>query len=319
MNQKNDIMPPRRTLMDYLYITARGFCMGAADVVPGVSGGTMAFILGIYDELLHAISAVNLSFIRNILTFKWRDAFAGFPWKFLLALGIGILAAVFTLAEGLSYVLHHHPEFVWAFFFGLVLASISLVRKRVKNWSPVLVVTALLVALGLFWLIGVAPVETPNTPVYLFFSGFLAICAMILPGISGAFILVLLGKYAFILDSIIKLDILMLAVFAAGCVAGLLSFVRILRRLLTSHHDMTISVLMGMMIGSLRKVWPWKDTLMTDESGYVQEALALPEAFTTDVAFSIGLMILGVLVIVAMNYQANRMAKKEHKMLEDIE
>lgn len=319
MTLTNDESRPNRTLKDYLSISVRGFCMGAADVVPGVSGGTMAFILGIYDELLQAISAVNLDFIRKILTLKWRDAFASFPWKFLLALGVGILGAIFTLAKGLSYALHYHPEYVWAFFFGLVLASISLVRKRVKKWSPMLVIIAALVALALYWLIGISPVETPNNPVFLFFSGFIAICAMILPGISGAFILVLLGKYAFILNAIISLDILNLTIFAAGCVAGLLSFVRILRRLLSTHHDMTITVLMGMMIGSLRKVWPWKDTLSADATGYVQEALALPSALTTEALIAIGLMLLGILVIAGLNIQSNRTENKENQLLNALD
>lgn len=301
-------------MLDYVWVSLRGFCMGAADVVPGVSGGTMAFILGIYDELLHAISAVNLDFIRKILTFKWRAAFSGFPWRFLLSLGIGILLAIFTLAEALSYALHNHPTLVWAFFFGLVLASITLVSKRVNRWTPLLMVVSVLVAGLVYWLIGVSPVETPNSPVFLFFSGFFAICAMILPGISGAFILVLLGKYGYILDAIIRFDIAMLAIFAAGCVVGLMSFVRILRRLLKHYHDPTVAVLMGMMLGSLRKVWPWKAIQQNQvgqlgESDHIQEILVFPATFTLEVGAAIGLAFLGVVMIMGMHYQANRMAK----------
>lgn len=304
-----------RTLPDYFWITVRGFCMGAADVVPGVSGGTMAFILGIYNELLDAVHAINLDFIRRVLTLKWRVAFAMIPWRFLLALGIGILLAIFTLAEGLSWALHHHPDLVWAFFFGLVLASILLVRKRVKRWSLPLALIMIAAAVFTFWLVGAAPVQTPDTPLFLFFSGFMAICAMILPGISGAYILVLLGKYQYVLDAVVQLDVLTLAIVAAGCVTGLLSFVRLLRWLLMRYHDLTIATLMGIMIGSLRKVWPWKTTPLdtmgsAGEGAPIHELLTLPAAFTIEVALAIGLALLGASVILAMDYMVNRKAKQ---------
>jgi putative membrane protein len=189
----------KRSLLDYFWISARGFAMGAADVVPGVSGGTMAFILGIYDELLDAIHAVDMNFIRRILTFKWKEAFAEFPWKFLLALALGIGTAVLTLANALHWALENKPVYIWAFFFGLIVASIITVRKRVGSWSMVNILAAAAATVGAYILVGLTPSETPHTPILLFLSGAVAICAMILPGISGAFILVLLGKYTYVL------------------------------------------------------------------------------------------------------------------------
>lgn len=296
-----------RSLKDYFWIAARGFCMGAADVVPGVSGGTMAFILGIYDELLNAIHAVNLEFIRRLLTLRWREAFAHFPWRFLLALGLGIGAAIFSLARGLRWMLEHHPSLVWAFFFGLVLASVIVVRKRVRRWTPMALALAALATVGAYVLVGLTPTQTPDTPWFLFLSGAVAICAMILPGISGAFILVLLGKYQYVLDAVVHFDVLTLALVAAGCVVGLLSFVRLLRWLLQHYHDPTVAVLAGFMLGSLRKVWPWKETLTGGaDSHFAQELNVLPSAFSPEVGLALALLLLGVGLVWGIEYLATR-------------
>lgn len=291
-----------RTLKDYLWLAARGFCMGAADVVPGVSGGTLAFILGIYEELLHAIHAANLTFIRRLLTLKWRAAFADFPWRFLLAVGLGIAAAIFTLAEGLSWALHTHPSLVWAFFFGLVLASAFMVRKRVARWSFPTVLAAILSAAGAYLLVGLAPAETPDAPWFLFLSGAVAICAMILPGISGAFILVLLGKYQAVLDAVVHLDFVTLFLVAAGAATGLVSFVRLLRWLLGHYHDLTIAALTGLMLGSLRKVWPWKTADVL--SG--RELNLLPASLTLEVGLALALAALGFTLVLVIEFLASR-------------
>jgi putative membrane protein len=304
-------MPPtleqttHRTLREYVGIAARGFCMGAADVVPGVSGGTMAFILGIYEELLHAIHSINLDFVRRLLGLRWREAFSYVPWRFLLALGLGIGAAIFTLAESISWALHHHPSLVWAFFFGLVLASIIIVRKRVRRWTPATILSAGLAAVGAFLLVGMAPAQTSDAPWFLFLSGALAICAMILPGISGAFILVLLGKYQDVLDAVVIGDVTTLAIVAGGCVVGLLSFARLLRWLFQHYHDVVVATLMGLMLGSLRKVWPWKETqtFTADPGGIAnvtQDINVLPTAITPEVGLIVGLMLLGVGLILGM-------------------
>lgn len=302
---------PARSLADYFWVTVRGFCMGAADVVPGVSGGTMAFILGIYDELLHAIHAVDINFIRRLITLRWREAFERLPWRFLLALGLGIGLAILTLAEALSWALHHHPAPVWAFFFGLVLASVAVVSRRVQRWRWHTYGLFALATVGAFVLVGLTPAQTPDAPWFLFLSGAIAICAMILPGISGAFILVLLGKYQYVLDALVRGDIVTLAIVAAGCAAGLLTFVRVLRWLLKRYGDSTVAVLAGFMLGSLRKVWPWKETVEMQLGGggealFVQEINIWPQALTPETALAVVLMVAGIGLVWGIEAIASR-------------
>jgi putative membrane protein len=295
-----------RTLRQYVGVAARGFCMGAADVVPGVSGGTMAFILGIYEELLHAIHTINLDFVRRLLSLRWREALAHIPWRFMLALGLGIGAAILALARSISWALEHHPSLVWAFFFGLVLASIVTVRKRVRRWTLPVILSAALAALGAYALVGLTPAKTPDAPWFLFLSGALAICAMILPGISGAFILVLLGKYHTVLDAVVTRDVVTLAIVAAGCVVGLLSFARLLRWLFQHYHDLVVAMLLGLMLGSLRKVWPWKETQTAlADSGGTENVLqgfnnVLPADLTPETLLAVSLMLLGFGLIIGM-------------------
>jgi putative membrane protein len=290
----------RQGLRDYFWVAARGFAMGAADVVPGVSGGTMAFILGIYEELIQAIHSVDLTFIRRILSLRFREAFAGVPWRFVLALVLGIATAILTLARLLSHVLHTYPVLVWAFFFGLVLASVVVVRKRVLRWTPGILLIAALAALGSYTLVGLVPVETPEEPWFLFLSGALAITAMILPGISGAFILVLLGKYHYVLNAVVNGDILTLLIVIAGAAVGLISFARVLRWLFQGYHDYTVSALTGLILGALRKVWPWK------LSEGIQELNVLPPAYDTEFISAVLLMLAGFALVLVLDYLAAR-------------
>jgi len=290
-----------RSFKDYLLISARGFCMGAADVVPGVSGGTMAFILGIYDELIGAIHSINGTFIRHVLGLRLREALAQVPWQFLLALMAGIVAAIFLLARPLKHALETHPSLVFAFFFGLVLASVLVVRKRVTRWTLTRIGLLGAAALGAFVLVGLAPTKTPNNPLVLFLSGVIAICAMILPGISGSFILVLLGKYEQVIGAVAQLDIVTLVIFAAGCVVGLLSFVRLLRWLLRHYHDATIAVLTGFMLGSLRRVWPWQD--FTADGTL---SLAWPAAINGEVILAAALVMIGVGLVLLLERLAEQ-------------
>ena len=298
-----------RTILDYFWIGARGFTMGAADVVPGVSGGTMAFILGIYDELLDSISAVDMSFIQRILTFKWREAFANFPWKFLLSIALGILIAILTLANALHWALENHPVYIWSFFFGLIIASILVVLRRVGKWSLLNIVAAVGAAVGAFVLVGLTPSETPHTPVLLFLSGAFAICAMILPGISGAFILVLLGKYAHVLAAVKSLDVTTVAIVGLGAVVGLLSFARLLRWMLHKNHDLVVAILTGFMFGSLRKVWPWKTFEPVNEA-FVLETNFIPSSFNGDVILAFTFMAGGILLVLVVEHFANRRQAK---------
>ncbi|MCL4275546.1 MAG: DUF368 domain-containing protein [Anaerolineales bacterium] len=302
----------KRTLLDYFWIGARGFAMGAADVVPGVSGGTMAFILGIYDELLDAIHSVDMNFIRRIFTLKWREAFDNFPWQFLLALALGIGTAILTLASALHWALENKPVYIWAFFFGLIVASIITVRKRVGTWSAVNILAALAATVGAYILVGLTPSETPHTPLLLFLSGAFAICAMILPGISGAFILVLLGKYAYVLAAVKNFDLVTIALVGAGAVIGLLAFVRLLRWMLNKNHDLVVSILTGFMIGSLRKVWPWKELEPISET-FIKETNFIPAAFNSEVFIAVLFMVAGIALVLVMEYFANRSPKTAGK------
>lgn len=301
-----------RTLLDHFWIAARGFAMGASDVVPGVSGGTMAFILGIYDELLESISAVDMTFIRRIVTFKWREAFESFPWKFLLAVALGIFTAILTMASMLHWALEEYPVYVWSFFFGLIVASILVVRKRIQNWSAINIGATIIAAVGAFVLVGLTPSETPHTPILLFLSGAFAICAMILPGISGAFILVLLGKYSYVLGAVKDLDLVTIGIVGVGAVVGLLSFVRLLRWMLRKNHDLVVAILAGFMLGSLRKVWPWK-TFETISETFVRETNFIPAAFSGEVMIAVLLMIVAVALIIVLESFANRKDTSEGK------
>jgi putative membrane protein len=250
-----------RSFSDYFVLSLKGVCMGASDVVPGVSGGTMAFILGIYEELIEAIKSFDLKSLQLLLACQFRRLLDHISWKFLLAVGIGILTAIFTLAHILSWLLQNRPVFIWSFFFGLILASVVTVSRRVQTWQ---LSTWLCLAggtIGSYFLVGLVPVSTPNAPWFLILCGAVAICAMILPGISGSFILLLLGKYQYVLEAVNQKDFLVLGLVAVGACGGIIAFSRLLGWLLKRYHDLMVAVLTGLMLGSLRKVWPWKETL----------------------------------------------------------
>lgn len=296
--------PPQRTFKDYAGLTLRGLFIGAADVVPGVSGGTMAFILGIYDELINAIRSA-VPFLQNLARRRWREAWQILPWRFLLAVGLGVALAIISLAGFLEWALEEHPDYVFALFFGLIVTSLFVVQKRVKQWGVGAVVGALVATVGAYILVGLTPAETPNELWFIFFSGAIAICAMILPGISGAFILLLLGKYQFMLTALRTLDLPVIVVFMAGAAVGIISFSSILRWLLDHHHDLTVAILLGFMLGSLRKVWPWKEYQVISPS-FSLEINIVPTAFTAEVGIALGLMALGILLIVGIELYAMR-------------
>lgn len=284
--------------------------MGSADVVPGVSGGTMAFILGIYEELIDSIRAmVNLTAIKLLLQFKIKAALDILPWKFLAAIGLGILLAIFSLAKFLEWMLINQPVLLWSFFFGLVLASIVTVSKRVKSWGPVTLISALIGAVMAYIIVGLVPLETPNAPWFLFLSGALAICAMILPGISGSFILVLLGKYQYVLSAVNNRDFVTLFLVAAGAGVGIVTFAQILGWLFKRYHDITVAVLIGLMLGSLRKIWPWKETVdfildRHNEPIPIEQINVFPTTWTGEVTFALVLVIIGFAVVFALDHYA---------------
>ncbi len=310
MNVKSDPMSPPtdqsepRSIRDCGVLFVKGFCMGAADVVPGVSGGTMALVLGIYEQLLQAIKSIDWQFVRLLAAFKVRRALGGVPLGFLVSLFAGILAAVFTLAKTLSWLLSNYPVGIWSFFFGLILASAFLVGRRIESWRTGTYAGLTLSAAAAFGLVGVVPLVTPDSWPFLFMCGAIAICAMVLPGISGSFILVLLGKYQTILDAVHQFDLTTLIVFSAGAGSGLVLFVRLLNWLLARYHTITLACLTGLMIGSLRKIWPWK-TVIT-EKGVHQAVNVFPQTFDLAFFVAVGLALAGILAVVALQWLASR-------------
>jgi putative membrane protein len=296
-----DVDPQKstRTFSDYIGVTIRGFCMGAADVVPGVSGGTIALLLGIYHELVDAINSIDGRFFRDVISFRWKAAFNDLPWKFLLALGIGIGTAILTLAQILRWVLINYPVLIWSFFFGLVAASVIVVMTRAGRITPKMGAFFAIAAIGAYVLLGLTPSQTPETAWFLFLSGAIAICAMILPGISGAFILVLLGKYEFVLNAVVTRDIVTILIVGMGAVVGILSFARLLKWLLNRYYNITIAILAGFMLGSLRVLWPWKETVDIEHGS---AANIFPAEFTAEVGGAIFLMVTAFVLVVLLEY-----------------
>ena len=242
-------------------IFLRGIAMGAADIVPGVSGGTVAFITGIYPRLLHSIRSFDLVALRLLLRGEFRALFQHVDAVFLAWLLAGIATSIFSLARVLGWVLQHYPEPLWSFFFGLILASAFMLLRQVPGWNGRRLL-ALLAGTLLALAIALAPrAEFLGGHPGVFLAGFIAICAMILPGISGSFILLLLGMYTAVLAAIRSLDLVFLGVFAVGAACGLLCFSRLLDWLLTRYRSATIATLTGFLFGSLAAVWPWKQTL----------------------------------------------------------
>lgn len=235
--------------------------MGAADVVPGVSGGTVAFITGIYEELLQSIRSINPSAIRLLFRQGVGPCWNYINGSFLLVLLLGILTSVVSLARIISYLLATHPLLVWSFFFGLIAASSVHMARQISEWRYTTVIALLAGALIAYAVGELKPSEISASLPMVFISGAIAICAMILPGISGSFILVLLGMYGHILSAVKELNLLLIMVFAGGCGVGLLSFSHILSWLFSRFHNLTLSLLTGFLIGSLNLVWPWKHTL----------------------------------------------------------
>jgi putative membrane protein len=302
----------KRKLIDYILLVFKGIAMGIADVIPGVSGGTIALITGIYEELVDSIKSIGSKSL--LLLFKKNGIsqfFQSINAKFIFSVVLGIIISFLTLSRLMQYLLNFYPIFVWSFFFGLIMASIWFVGKTVKKWNlPVYISFVVGIIIG-FWITIISPTETTNELWFIFLSGSIAICAMILPGISGSFILLLLGKYAYMMGALSSFNLPIIIVFLAGAVIGILLFSNVLSWLLHHFHNITISVLAGFMLGSLNKVWPWKISVQTfiDQNGIVKpliEKNVLPETFKYTnglepyTLWAILFALLGVIVIVLL-------------------
>lgn len=256
------------TVKDWPILALKGFLMGSADIVPGVSGGTMALITGIYERLLNAIKSVNTQSLKALLSLQFGKFFSVFHWKFLIGLFVGIMAAVvfFTKVVPLQVYMFTQPEIVYGLFFGLILGSIWILAKAIPLWSVYEIIALIIGAAVGFWIVNLVPAETPENPVFVFLSGMIAICAMILPGISGSYLLLMLRKYEYVLSRISELGtentvqaVIDLIPFGLGALAGIMLFSRFLSWLLAKFHNRTMALLIGFLLGSLYVIWPYQE------------------------------------------------------------
>lgn len=294
----------QRGLSDYLIITLKGLAMGAADAIPGISGGTIALISGLYEELITTISNIKPSLFKTL----FKDGLAAF-WKeangnFVVALLSGILISFISFMRLAKYLLENHPVLIWSFFFGLIVASIYFVGKQITKWNLSAII-ALIIGAAIAFYVSMLPVMASNDNVFfLLFAGAIAICAMILPGISGSFILIILGAYKSLSDAIHDIDINKLLIFTAGCIVGLLSFSHALKWLFKNYYNVTLALLTGFIFGSLNKVWPWRETItwFTNSDGVKEPLLeesVSPLSYSGDsqLLFASILMIIGFMSI----------------------
>ena len=324
-------MPEKRSPLQFALVTLKGLAMGAADVVPGVSGGTIAFIAGIYEELINTIDNLDLAFFKVWKKEGFKKAFQTYNLGFLVALFLGIGISILSLAKLISYLLKEHPLLIWAFFFGLIIASIVYIGNQITSWNFGVIIAAIIGIVVSYYITIAEPINSPSSYWFVFLSGFIAIIAMILPGISGSFILLLLGSYVVILgtvknfvDSLIHWDfdlfkdsIIKLGLFLLGCIVGLKVFSKALTYLFKHYQNLTLSLLTGFMVGALNKVWPWKDVLSyrIDSHGEkvpLLERSILPQNFEGDpqITMVIILAIIGFLTIFLLEKFAN--SKKNH-------
>jgi len=296
------------------YTILSGFCMGTADVVPGVSGGTMAVALGIYHQLLDAITSANRKALTTLLRFKLSETLGIVHWRFLgcLALGIGIGIGVMVKVVKLPAMVmasNPHRPLVYAVFFGMVLSSALVIGRQLERWSTARVLASVAGAAVGFGIVTLVPVATPEHPLFIFMCGAIAICAMLLPGISGSFILLILGKYAYVLGALSTLDLTVIVPFVLGCLTGLLAFSRLLKWLLDRWHDTVLAGLIGLLIGSLWRIWPYQhieEVMVRDKPRIIGATPFLPDVI--DIKLVIGL-VAGVLFVAGLEVYAAKRRK----------
>lgn len=313
-----------RSFKDYFLLFLKGIGMGSADVVPGVSGGTIAFITGIYEELLSSINSFDAKAFRLLFSFKIKEFWIKVNGSFLLPLVAGILLSAMTLAKIITFLLDKHPIQIWSFFFGLIIISSISVAKEINKWNFYTFISGLCGIAIAYVITMVTPSTTPNELWFVFISGAVAICAMILPGISGSFILLILGKYAYIMSALKNLDTTIIAVFASGCVIGLFTFSRLISWFLQKFHNYAIALLAGFMIGSLNKIWPWKKAELFRFNSHGEqvptfERNLLPTDYYAETGYSpmiiqaILFMALGFMMVVIMEKIAFAIKKAKDK------
>lgn len=320
----------RKLFPDYILIFLKGIAMGAADVVPGVSGGTIAFISGIYQELINSINRINLDVIKNLKKNGLKATWASINGNFLLALVCGIGVSVLTFSKIIMHLLETQPILVWSFFFGLVLASIVFIWKEITHWTAKSIISLLIGIIISYYITIAEPAHSPDSYWFLFLSGFIAIIAMILPGVSGAFILLLMGSYQTVIGTINQLRegitqmnfeilgdaLLKLGTIALGALLGLKLFSRVLTWMFAHHKSTTLALLIGFMIGSLNKIWPWKEILKTRVNSHGEtvpflEKSILPTDFSGEpkIFLAVIMLLIGFFLIFGLEKFATRLGK----------
>ena len=313
--------PGPQSIREAVVLALKGLCMGAADVVPGVSGGTVALITGIYDRLVQAIRSIDSKALRHLLQMDLKSSLAGVHLRFLLTLFLGIGAAIISLARLMNYLMHHQPVFTWSLFFGLIAASVLVVGRRVSGWRTGAGLNFTLGLAAALAIVNLIPFSTPDSLWFIFLCGLVAICAMILPGISGAFILLILGKYEFVTAALknpfLPANLLIILAFCCGCSIGLLGFSRLLNYLLQRYANATLAFLTGLMAGSMWKIWPWKEALQTvikEGRPYVVWGGNIwpPELLSDEVVWAAVLAAIGFIAVLVIERLSRSRESKNH-------
>lgn len=303
--------PGPQTPKDAAILLCKGIAMGCADLVPGVSGGTVALITGIYADLLKAISSVGDG-LKAFASLQFKQGLATIHIRFLICLLTGIGLAIVGLARLMHFLLEQYPIPTWGLFFGLVAASILVVGTEANAWRKGLI-QFILGTIAAYLIVGMIPVSTPEALWFIFFAGMIAICAMILPGISGAFLLLILGKYQFITGALknpfAANNIIIIAIFCLGCATGLLGFSRLLSYMMDKHREATMALLTGFMLGSMRKIWPWKEILesitVRDKVHILSTKNILPATFDSEFLITAALAVTGFILVIVLQRMTN--------------
>jgi len=301
----------------YVVLFVKGAAMGAANVIPGVSGGTIAFITGVFEPLIGSLKSIDAEAVRLLLRFRLRELAAHVNLPFLVALGAGAVTSILSLARVMEWLFAKHPVLTWAFFFGLILSSVVFVGKAIRRWTaPVVVLfvlgTAVAVAIALL-----RPASENDNIAYVFLCGVVAICSMIIPGLSGSFVLLLMGDYMLVMESVARMNFTILVPLLLGCGIGLLAFSRLLDWVFRTHHDAAVALVTGFILGSLLIIWPWKETIpLLDDAGMpvVRKGETviqgyhwiLPGSFNGEVAAAVGVMLAGAILVVILERLGNR-------------
>ncbi len=309
-------------MKEYISYFAKGLAVGIANIIPGVSGGTIALITGIFERLINAIKSFDIKAAQLLFKGNWKAFAEKTDFYFLLTLFAGVGVAIIALARLFDFLFHHYPVYIWAYFFGLVLASVYYVGKTVEKWKASTIISFIV---GTAFAIGISlinPATANDNFLYLILCGVVAICSMILPGLSGSFVLILMGNYQLVaIDAINNRDLGIIIPVGIGAVVGLIAFSHVLSWVFKRYKDQTIAMLTGFILGSLSILWPWKEPeYLTNAAGdfimkhgekvIARYSVILPEQITMEVIIGVGFMILGILSIVLVEYMAQ--TKPDH-------